>query len=138
LSTYDAVIIPGGFSYGDYLRAGALARFLAGDEFGQRIRGPKVTWCWESATAFRYCARPVLLPGALIRNRDLHFICDYVHVALENTDTPFTHEMKAGSVLRMPIAHAEGIMLCDDVTFAEVAARGTNHISLLQCGRRDH
>jgi len=56
----------------------------------------------------------------LIRNRDLHFICDYVNVRVESTDTPFTNELKLGSVLRMPIAHAEGNYVCDDATFEEL------------------
>jgi phosphoribosylformylglycinamidine synthase len=65
-----------------------------------------------------------LLPGALIRNRDLHFICDHVNVRVENTDTPFTHELKLGGVLKMPIAHAEGNYVCDDATLAELKNEG--------------
>jgi len=61
-----------------------------------------------------------LLPGALIRNRDLHFICDYINVRVESSDTPFTHELKRGAVLRMPIAHAEGNYVCDDATLDEL------------------
>ena len=72
---------------------------------------------------FQILCEAGLLPGALIRNRDLHFICDYVNVRVENTDTPFTHELKAGGVLRMPIAHAEGNYVCDDATFASCKAR---------------
>jgi phosphoribosylformylglycinamidine synthase len=119
LSTYDAVIIPGGFSYGDYLRAGALARFSpvmnSIREFaahGNLVLG--------ICNGFQILCEAGLLPGALIRNRDLHFICDYVNVRVENIDTPFTQELKAGSVLRMPIAHAEGNYVCDDSTFADL------------------
>ena len=119
LSTYDAVIIPGGFSYGDYLRAGALARFSpvmnSIKEFaaqGNLVLG--------ICNGFQILCEAGLLPGALIRNRDLHFICDYVNVRVENADTPFTQELKTGSVLRMPIAHAEGNYVCDDATFEDL------------------
>jgi phosphoribosylformylglycinamidine synthase subunit PurQ / glutaminase len=69
---------------------------------------------------FQILCEAGLLPGALIRNRDLHFICDYVQVRVESTNTPFTHELKAGSVLRMPIAHADGNFVCDDATLDEL------------------
>jgi len=123
LSTYDAVIIPGGFSYGDYLRAGALARFSPVMNSVKEFAA-KGNLVLGICNGFQILCEAGLLPGALIRNRDLHFICDYVHVRLENTDTPFTHEMKAGGVLRMPIAHAEGNYVCDDVTFAELQREG--------------
>jgi phosphoribosylformylglycinamidine synthase len=61
-----------------------------------------------------------LLPGALIRNRELHFICEHVNVRVESTNTPFTHELRIGNVLTMPIAHAEGNYVCDDATLAEL------------------
>src|SRR5438045_3859716 len=119
LSTYDAVIIPGGFSYGDYLRAGALARFSpvmnSVKEFA--ARGNLVLGI---CNGFQILCEAGLLPGALIRNRDLHFICDHVNVRVESTNTAFTHEMKLGSVLRMPIAHAEGNYVCDDATLEEL------------------
>jgi len=70
---------------------------------------------------FQILCEAGLLPGALIRNRDLRFICDYVNVRVENADTPFTHELKPGSVLRMPIAHAEGNYVCDDATLEELS-----------------
>ncbi|HEX3145625.1 MAG TPA: phosphoribosylformylglycinamidine synthase subunit PurQ [Pyrinomonadaceae bacterium] len=123
LSTYDAVIIPGGFSYGDYLRAGALARFSPVMNSVKEFAA-KGNLVLGICNGFQILCEAGLLPGALIRNRDLHFICDYVHVRVENTDTPFTHEMKAASVLRMPIAHAEGNYVCDDVTFAELQREG--------------
>ena len=123
LSTYDAVIIPGGFSYGDYLRAGALARFSPVMNSVKEFAA-KGNLVLGICNGFQILCEAGLLPGALIRNRDLHFICDYVHVRLENTDTPFTNEMKAGGVLRMPIAHAEGNYVCDDVTFAELQREG--------------
>jgi phosphoribosylformylglycinamidine synthase len=115
LGTYDAVIIPGGFSYGDYLRAGALARFSpvmnSVKEFAAR-GGFVLGIC----NGFQILCEAGLLPGALIRNRDLHFICDHVNVRVETADTPFTNELMQGSVLRLPIAHAEGNYVCDDAT----------------------
>jgi phosphoribosylformylglycinamidine synthase len=119
LSSYDAVIIPGGFSYGDYLRAGALARFSpvmnSVKEFAAR-GGLVLGIC----NGFQILCEAGLLPGALIRNRDLHFICEHVRVRAETTETPFTNQLKAGSVLRLPIAHAEGNYVCDDRTLEEL------------------
>jgi len=69
---------------------------------------------------FQILCEAGLLPGALIRNRDLHFICDYVRVRVESSATPYTHELTPGSVLRLPIAHAEGNYVCDDATLAEL------------------
>src|ERR1043165_9353733 len=119
LSTYDALIIPGGFSYGDYLRAGALARFSPVmssvrkfAESGRFVLG--------ICNGFQILCEAGLLPGALIRNRDLHFICDHIYVRVETSDSPFTNELKKGTVLRIPIAHAEGNYICDDATLAEL------------------
>lgn len=120
LSAYDALIIPGGFSYGDYLRAGALARFspvmTSVTEFAAR-GGLVLGIC----NGFQILCEAGLLPGALIRNRDLHFICEHVNVRVETTETPFTNQLRAGSVLRLPIAHAEGNYVCDDATLEELA-----------------
>ncbi|MEK6333311.1 MAG: phosphoribosylformylglycinamidine synthase subunit PurQ [Acidobacteriota bacterium] len=120
LRGYDAVIIPGGFSYGDYLRAGALARF-----------SPVMNSVKEFATkgnlvlgicnGFQILCEAGLLPGALIRNQGLHFICEHVNVRVESTNSPFTHELEAGEVLRMPIAHADGNFVCDEDTFADLS-----------------
>ena len=119
LSSYDAVIIPGGFSYGDYLRAGALARFSpvmnSVKEFAAR-GGLVLGIC----NGFQILCEAGLLPGALIRNRDLHYICEHVQVRAETTETPFTNQLKAGSVLRIPIAHGEGNYVCDDQTLEEL------------------
>ncbi len=119
LNGYDAVIIPGGFSYGDYLRAGALARFSpimnAVTEFAAR-GGLVLGIC----NGFQILCESGLLPGALIRNRDLHFICEHVQVKVETTETPFTNQLTGGSVLRLPVAHAEGNYVCDDATLAEL------------------
>jgi phosphoribosylformylglycinamidine synthase I len=123
LSSYDAVIIPGGFSYGDYLRAGALARFSpVMNSIKQFAAEGKMVL--GICNGFQILCEAGLLPGALIRNRDLHFICEHIFVRVENTDTPFTHELKPGSVLRVPIAHAEGNYVCDDATLAELQREG--------------
>jgi phosphoribosylformylglycinamidine synthase len=133
LSAYDAVIIPGGFSYGDYLRAGALARFSpvmnSVKEFaahGRLVLG--------ICNGFQILCEAGLLPGALIRNRDLHFICEHVNVRVETTETPFTNQLKAGDVLRIPIAHAEGNYVCDDATLDEL--NGEDLIVLRYCDER--
>jgi phosphoribosylformylglycinamidine synthase len=119
LSTYDAVIIPGGFSYGDYLRAGALARFspvmTSVKEFAAR-GGFVLGIC----NGFQILCETGLLPGALIRNRELHFICQHVNVRVETTETPFTHELRDGQVLSLPVAHAEGNYVCDDEIYDEL------------------
>ncbi len=119
LSAYDAVIIPGGFSYGDYLRAGALARFSpvmnSVKDFAARGR-----FVLGICNGFQILCEAGLLPGALIRNRDLHFICEHINIRVETTETPFTTTLKGDSVLHIPIAHAEGNYVCDDATFAEL------------------
>jgi phosphoribosylformylglycinamidine synthase subunit PurQ / glutaminase len=119
LSAYDALIIPGGFSYGDYLRAGALASLSpvmgAVREFAA-AGGLVLGIC----NGFQILCEAGLLPGALIRNRELHFICRHVHVRVETGGTPFTHQLKPGQVLHLPIAHAEGNYVCDDETFDEL------------------
>ena len=119
LGSYDAILIPGGFSYGDYLRAGALASLspvmASVKEFAAR-GGFVLGIC----NGFQILCEAGLLPGALIRNKELHFICRHVHVRVETTDTPFTHELKRGQVLYLPIAHAEGNYVCDDETLEEL------------------
>jgi len=119
LSSYDAVIIPGGFSYGDYLRAGALARFSPVMTSVQQFAA-QGKFVLGVCNGFQILCEAGLLPGALIRNRDLHFICDHIHVRVESPDTPFTNELPRGSVLHIPIAHAEGNYVCDDATLAEL------------------
>jgi phosphoribosylformylglycinamidine synthase len=117
LTGFDAVILPGGFSYGDYLRTGAIARFSpvmkAVQEFANS-GGPVLGIC----NGFQILCEAGLLPGALMRNTGLRFICREVHVRIESTQTPFTSEARAGQVLRMPIAHADGNYTCDPATLA--------------------
>jgi phosphoribosylformylglycinamidine synthase len=119
LSEYDALIIPGGFSYGDYLRVGALASFSpvmsSVKEFAAR-GGLVLGIC----NGFQILCESGLLPGALIRNRDLHFVCQHVRVRVENADTPFTNELRRSQILSMPVAHADGNYVCDDETLEEL------------------
>ena len=119
LAGYDAVIIPGGFSYGDYLRAGALARFSPVMNSVKEFAA-KGNLVLGICNGFQILCEAGLLPGALIRNRELHFVCAHVNVRVESTRTPFTHELKPGSILSLPIAHAEGNYVCDDQTLAEL------------------
>ncbi len=117
----DAVILPGGFSYGDALRCGAIARFAPVMEtIVDAARGglPVLGIC----NGFQILCEAGLLPGALLRNRDLHFICEHTHVRVETSDTPFTNELKTGAVLRLPIAHAEGNYVCDDAIFQQLTS----------------
>jgi phosphoribosylformylglycinamidine synthase subunit PurQ / glutaminase len=107
LSGLDGIILPGGFSYGDYLRTGAIARFSpvmkAVVEFAAR-GGPVVGIC----NGFQILQEAGMLPGAMLRNRTTKFLSQPVHVRVERTDTPFTAGLRAGDVLGMPIAHGEG------------------------------
>ena len=119
LRGYNAVIIPGGFSYGDYLRAGALARFSPVMNSVKEFAA-KGNLVLGICNGFQILCEAGLLPGALIRNRELHFVCAHVNVRVESVNTPFTHELKPGSILRLPIAHAEGNYVCDDQTLAEL------------------
>jgi phosphoribosylformylglycinamidine synthase len=119
LRSFDALIIPGGFSYGDYLRAGALARFSPVMDSVKKFAA-NGRFVLGICNGFQILCEAGLLPGALIRNRDLHFICEHLNVRVETSDTPFTNEMTSGSVLQMPIAHAEGNYVCDDATLAEL------------------
>lgn len=116
LSGYDALIVPGGFSYGDYLRAGALAQFSpvmnSVKEFAERGK-----YVFGICNGFQILCEAGLLPGALIRNENLHFVCKYTNVKVENRNTPYTSEIKSDEVLSIPIAHAEGNYVCDDDTF---------------------
>ncbi|HEX2092713.1 MAG TPA: phosphoribosylformylglycinamidine synthase subunit PurQ [Longimicrobiaceae bacterium] len=123
LEGVDAVFLPGGFSYGDYLRAGAIASLspimhevaaFAADG------GPVAGIC----NGFQILCESGLLPGALIRNRTLKFVSRTVHLRVENADTPFTSEYRAGQVLRVPIAHGEGCYLAEPETIEELERTG--------------
>jgi phosphoribosylformylglycinamidine synthase len=121
LSDVDAIVIPGGFSYGDYLRTGAIARFSpvmnAVNEFAQH-GGLVLGIC----NGFQILLEAGLLPGAMLRNRSLHFVCKDVYVRVENAATPFTGACQPGQVLKIPVAHAEGNYYTDPVTLAGLQA----------------
>jgi phosphoribosylformylglycinamidine synthase len=128
----DALILPGGFSYGDYLRTGAIARFSpvmgAVKEFAAR-RGLVLGIC----NGFQILCEAGLLPGALLRNAGLKFICGHVNVRVEATDTPFTERCQRGQVLSLPIAHGEGNYVCDAATLSELQRE--NRIVFRYCDR---
>lgn len=119
LNGCDAVILPGGFSYGDYLRTGAIARFSpvmgAVKEFAAR-GGLVMGIC----NGFQILCEAGLLPGALLRNANLKFICGHINMRVETTDTPFTSRCQRGQVLSVPIAHGDGNYYCDAATLAEL------------------
>ena len=119
LSGYDAVIVPGGFSYGDYLRAGALAHFSPVIQSVKKF-AKDGKFVFGICNGFQILCESGLLPGALMRNSGLHFICRHVNIKVENEQTPYTNELKSGEVLSIPIAHAEGNYVCDDETLAEL------------------
>lgn len=115
----DAILIPGGFAYGDYLRTGAIARFAPVMQSVKRFAasgGPVMGIC----NGFQILCEAGLLPGALMRNRDQRYICKQLHLRAETTDSPFTRTLSAGEVLRMPVGHMEGNYFCDDATLAEL------------------
>jgi phosphoribosylformylglycinamidine synthase subunit PurQ / glutaminase len=109
------VILPGGFSYGDYLRCGAVARFSPVMKEVARFAeegGLVMGIC----NGFQILLEAGMLPGVLLRNRSLRFVCKYVHVRVENVDTPFTHLCRTGEVLEIPVAHGEGNYFTDQET----------------------
>jgi phosphoribosylformylglycinamidine synthase len=129
----EAVFLPGGFSYGDYLRCGAMARFSPVMEAVVRFAGaggPVLGTC----NGFQILCEAGLLPGALLRNRGLHFVCDFVHVRVERSDTVWTSRAAAGRVLRLPVKHGEGAYHAPAELLREIEARG--QILLRYCDTR--
>ena len=119
LGDVDAVILPGGFSYGDYLRCGAIAKFspvMQAIRAFARDGGPVLGIC----NGFQILTESGLLPGALVRNRGLRFICRYVPVRVETTDSPLLCAAEKGSLLSLPIAHGEGCYIADERTLDEL------------------
>jgi len=121
LNGADAVLVPGGFSYGDYLRCGAIARFSPimpavkeAAAHGKTVLG--------ICNGFQILCEAGLLPGVLVRNASLHFRCETIPVRVENAGTRFTSGYQAGQVLRLPIAHGEGHYVADDATLDELFA----------------
>jgi phosphoribosylformylglycinamidine synthase len=121
LGAVDAVILPGGFAYGDYLRCGAIAKFSPVMKAVRRFAndgGLVLGVC----NGFQILVDAGLLPGALIRNRGLKFICREVRLRVETTDSPFTCTARKGQILRLPIAHGEGCYFADERTLDELEA----------------
>lgn len=119
----DVIMLPGGFSYGDYLRAGAIARFspIMREVIAfAREGGPVLGIC----NGFQVLCEARLLPGALMRNQDLRFHCHPVRIRVERTDTPFTTAYEEGDVLTMPIAHGEGQFVAQTATLDDLEATG--------------
>ena len=119
LRGYDAIVLPGGFAYGDYLRCGAIARFspimaavVSEARAGRLVLG--------TCNGFQILCEAGLLPGALVRNRSLRFVCEMVTTRVEVSDTPFTNCCPEGSLLRLPIAHGEGCFFADPETLREL------------------
>ena len=121
LGGVDAVILPGGFAYGDYLRCGAIAKFSPVMQAVRKFAaggGLVLGIC----NGFQILVEAGLLPGALIRNRGLKFICRDVHLRTETTNSPFTNAAEKGEILRLPIAHGEGCYYADDRTLDQLEA----------------
>ncbi len=128
LGSADAVIIPGGFSYGDYLRTGAIARFSPVMQSVQKFAdngGMVLGVC----NGFQILCEAGMLPGALVRNRDLQFHCEQVFLKTNHLDTPFTNKIPRDKILKIPIAHGEGCYFADDATLEKLK---TNHQILWQ------
>ena len=119
LRNFDAIVLPGGFAYGDYLRCGAIARFspimksVVNDaRAGKLVLG--------TCNGFQVLCEAGLLPGALVRNRSLRFVCEMVNLRIEVADSLFTHGCAEGTVLRMPVAHGEGCYFADARTLQDL------------------
>ena len=132
LSDIDVVVVPGGFSYGDYLRCGAIARFspvlrstIEHANAGKLVLG--------ICNGFQVLTEAGLLPGALVRNRDLHFICDRVPLRVERTDLVWTQNYQKGQIVEFPIAHGEGSYYADSDTLK--ALEDHNQILFRYCDR---
>ncbi|HEY4284492.1 MAG TPA: phosphoribosylformylglycinamidine synthase subunit PurQ [Chthoniobacterales bacterium] len=123
LERFDAIVLPGGFAYGDYLRCGAIARFspimaavVKDARAGKLVLG--------TCNGFQILCEAGLLPGALVRNRSLRFVCQMVTVRVEVPDSAFTHGIPQGSLLRLPIAHGEGCFFADEKTLRDLNEQG--------------
>jgi phosphoribosylformylglycinamidine synthase len=119
----QGVLLPGGFSYGDYLRCGAMARFspvMAAVKRFADAGGLVLGTC----NGFQVLCEAGLLPGVLVRNADLHFVCEFVHVRVERADTAFTSRARAGQVLRLPIKHGEGCYFAEPAELDRLEANG--------------
>ena len=135
LSPFDCVILPGGFAHGDHLRAGAIARFSPVMASVERfaVDGGLV---WGICNGFQVLVEAGLLPGAMLQNAGLRFVCRWVHLRVESDATPFTAGITPGTVLRMPVAHHEGNYFADAVTLAQMEREG--QIVLRYCDAEGH
>ena len=123
LSGYDCVVLPGGFSYGDYLRPGAIARFspvMASMEHFASHGKLVIGIC----NGFQVLCESGLLPGALLRNDHLEYRCQWVHLKVENNSSAFTKRYQEGQVVKIPVSHYEGRYYADEATLAELEADG--------------
>lgn len=133
LGDYDCLILPGGFSYGDYLRTGAIARFspiMKSIEKFAKKGGLVIGIC----NGFQVLLEAGLLPGAMIRNKTLNFICKFVNIRVENNSVPYTYLCQQGQVLGIPIAHIEGNYYADDKTIQSLEEN--NQIVFRYCDER--
>jgi phosphoribosylformylglycinamidine synthase len=130
ISHCDCLILPGGFSYGDYLRTGAIAKFspIMKSVIDFANNGGLVLGI---CNGFQILLEAGLLPGAMLRNTSLHFICKFVHIKTETSKTPFTKKIKKGKILNIPIAHNEGNYYCDKETLKEL--KDNNQIVFRYC-----
>ena len=123
LKSVDAVVVPGGFSYGDYLRPGAIARF-------SKVMGPLEAFAKEGGPVLGICnglqvlTEAHLLPGALLRNRHMRFVCTRVRARVENRETPWTSQFTVGDEIMLPVAHNEGNYFADERTLRELEDEG--------------
>jgi phosphoribosylformylglycinamidine synthase len=123
LAGYDCLILPGGFSYGDYLRAGAIARFSPVMAAVQRFAatgGLVIGIC----NGFQILCEAGLLPGALLRNHHLQYRCQWTHLRTERTDTPFSRQCQPRQVLKVPVSHGEGNYYANEATLAQLEEEG--------------
>lgn len=145
---YDLIVLPGGFSYGDYLRTGAIARFspIMDDVIRFAEQGGLV---WGICNGFQILTECGLLPGALLRNRDLNFICSPQHLRVERNDLAFTNQYSKGDIIRIPVNHGEGNYTIDDeglkeleannqIVFRYVTPEGEMHEQCCPNGSRDN
>ena len=127
----DLAVLPGGFSYGDYLRCGAIAARspVMGAVRAHAARGGRVL---AICNGFQVACEAGLLPGVLMRNADLHFVCRMQHLVVERADTPFTRAYAKGQVIAVPVAHGEGNYAADEDTIARL--EGDNRVAFRYCG----
>lgn len=123
LTRYSALVLPGGFSYGDFLRCGAIARFAPAMEsirsFAER-GGPILGIC----NGFQILTEAHLLPGALLRNETLRFHCHWTHIRIEQPNTAWTGDLESGEILRLPVAHGDGCYFADSETLERLEGNG--------------